>query len=215
MVFNVIFKSSTWFKAGLIVIIMVLVIGVVQFLIPSLFLHKIEGNVVAIKQHYGAEGSEKLITLQLGQHEAYNHYYINKDYLPSPHLNDLTDYKQLITYVSKSKKGHFYGLELPDGTIIQSVRFDIICAYFNNAFVAFILLFVPIGLYFVYGRNSVIEKQDQALILLYGFVFCYIWGKLHFFLMALLVFSLIGLGKKLSNKNKKQAVDEDLNLPAS
>jgi|GEM_PF-1245993 len=213
MVFMVISQKSKWLKAGLILIAIVLAIGIVKALIPNLFLQKIEGNVVEIKQHYGAEGSEKLITLNLEQHGIYNHCYVNKDYLPSPHINDLKEYKRLVTYVSRGKRDLFYGLELLDGTVIQSARFDIISAYFNNAFVAFILLFVPIGLYFIYSRNLVVEKQDQLFILFYGFIFCYTWGKLHFFLMALLVLGLIALGKRLSNKNKEQTINEDINMP--
>lgn len=211
----VIFNENKWLKIGVAIIAIVLCAGILKVIMPGLLLKKVEGKVVVIEQKYSAEGDEKLITLSLEQQPIYRHKYVNKDYLPSPQLTTLKDYKHLVTYVSKEENSNgFYGLELSDGTVIQSKRWDIISDYLNRSLVIFILVAVPIALYCIYGKKLLIAKQNVIILVIYSLALAFIWGRLHIFLMVVLVLGLIRLGKNLSGQKKEQVTSENVDIPA-
>jgi hypothetical protein len=207
-------NDNKWFKIGIAIIVIVISIGIVRVLVPNLFLQKVEGTVVEVKQKYSDGGDEKLLVLNLKNQPTLSHLYVNKDYLPSPHINELKDHNYLITYVSKlGDKKTFYGLALTNGETIQSKRWDIINAYLNEPAVVFILIVVPVALYSIYRKTLLKERHQIIILLIYSFILTYAWGRLHFFLMTVLVLGLIRLGKKLSDQRKGQVANESVDLP--
>jgi len=202
-------EERKWLKLGLIAVIVVLSIGVLKTICCDLFLEKKQGKLVAIKQKYSAEGDVKLLTLTFGQEEAsYTHRYINKEYLPSPQLKELEQHEYVVTYIPKKKNSQtFYGLELPDGKVIQSKRWDVLSAYLNQPVVVFMLVIIPTGIYIAYRRKLLLKKRDFYGLLLYGFMLAYMGGKLHVFLMIVLIVGLVKLGQHLSRPKGEPVVD--------
>lgn len=192
-----------WLNWGLITVILVLSIGVIKTICCDLFLEKKQGNPLTIKQKYSTEGDVKLLSLAFDSSTTYTHSYINKDYLPSPKLKELESHTVLVTYVSKSNRnGTFYGIELANGHVIQSKRWDVLSAYLNQTFVVFVLVAIPAGIYIAYRKQFMLQRRDALGLLLYGFILAYIWGKLHFFLMILLIIGLLKLGRHLSRSKE-------------
>ncbi|HWV73390.1 MAG TPA: hypothetical protein VN040_16825 [Pseudosphingobacterium sp.] len=207
-------NDNKWFKIGITIIVVIISVGIVKVLVPNLFLQKVEGTVVEIKQKYSEEGDEKLLLLTLKKQPTFSHLYVNKDYLPSPHINELKEYNYLITYVSKlGDKKTFYGLALTNGETIQSKRWDIINAYLNDPMVVFILIVVPIALYSIYRKTLLKGRQHIIILFIYSFILAYAWGRLHFFLMIVLILGLIRLGKNLSDQRKGQVANESVDIP--
>lgn len=203
-----------WFNWALITLIVILSIGVLKTIGCDLFLEKKQGKLATIKQKYSTEGDVKRITLSFDPAGSYTHSYINKDYLPSPQSGELEQYEYIVTYVSKNGKNEvFYGIELPDGQVIQSKRWDVLSAYLNQAFIVFILVAIPAGLYIVYRKQFIIQKRDAYGLLLYGFLLAYIWGKLHVFLMILLILGLLKLGQYLSRAKEKPTLRQEGEVP--
>ncbi|WP_134089120.1 hypothetical protein [Olivibacter sp. XZL3] len=209
---NIVSNEKKWLRLGLILLIGILSFGVLQALAPAVFLTKVSGTVQEIQQKYSGAGAEKLITISFTGEPILMHRYVNKDYLPSPEVREIKDELKLTTYTRKGKDGTFYGLELVDGTIIQSKRWDLLSAYLNAPIVAFALIAIPIGLYLIYGKKLLQTKPDQILFIGYVFMLAFVWGKLHFFLMMLLILGLVQLGKRFSNQKGGQAVKE-MNFP--
>lgn len=204
--------EKKWLRIGLTLLIAVLSFGTVKALIPAIFLKKVIGNVQEIAQKYSAEGDKKLIVISFTKQHTLQHVYVNKDYLPNPQLAAIKDQTQLVTYVAKGGGDTFYGLELANGTVIQSKRWDLLTAYLNHSVVVFVLTVVPIGLYFMYRKELVQNPTDRVLSVVYMIVLAFVWGKLHIFLMILLILGLVQIGKKLSKQKPEQAVN-DIDLP--
>lgn len=207
-------NENRWFRIGIAIIVVVLCIGLVKVLVPNLFLKKIEGKVIEIKQKYSNEGNEKLLILSLKNQPIVSHQYVNKDYLSSPHINDLKEYTYLITYVSKGgDEKTFYGLELTNGKIIQSKRWDLFSAYLNHSLVVFMLVAIPLALYSIYRKSLLKGRKNVIILFFYSLILAYVWGNLHFFLMIVLVLGLIRLGKNLSDQRKEQVVNDSVDIP--
>ncbi|MDM8174665.1 MULTISPECIES: hypothetical protein [Olivibacter] len=210
---NVIIHEKKWLHIGLFLLIGILGLGVLKALIPAAFLKKVTGTVQEIQQKYSAEGDKKLILISFKQQPLLKHSYVNKDYLPSPQVSEIKEQSQLVTYISRNGGDRFYGLELTDGTLIQSKRWDLLSAYLNHSFVIFTLMAIPIGLYLIYGKKLLQYKRDWIGFAIYALTLAFVWGKLHIFLMILLVIGLIQIGKRLS-KQKDEQVTNDIDLPA-
>lgn len=210
---NTLSHEKRWLHIGLILLISVLSLGVLKVLVPTLFLKKVSGTVKEIQQKYSGEGNKKLIIISFAEGTTLRHSYVNKDYLPSPQINKLREQTQLVAYTTKGEGDLFYGLELTNGEVIQSRRWDLLAAYLNHSLVVFVLIVVPLGLYWIYGKELLRQKWDWIGFVTYTILLSYIWGKLHIFLMLLLVLGLIQLGKRLS-KQKEEQVTKDIDLPA-
>ncbi|GAA4806686.1 hypothetical protein GCM10023231_39840 [Olivibacter ginsenosidimutans] len=168
--------------------------------VPNLFTTELVVSVDNIIQKYSAEGEEKRISLVLPSKETYTHSYVNKDYLPSPKIKALNECKQLLIYIPKSGKGHtFYGIETLDHQVLQSRRLDLAYAYFNNRFIVFFMIVLPIALYWV-AKDIAIRGFYLFLFMLHSFLLAYIWGKVHWFLMIVLIVTLIRLNKKRADR---------------
>lgn len=209
---NTVSNEKKWLRLGLILLIGILGFGVLQALAPAIFLIKVTGTVEEIQQKYSGEGTEKLITLSFTEQPPLKHHYVNKDYLPSPQVTEVKGEPTLTTYTKKGKNGVFYGLELVDGTVIQSKQWDLLSVYLNNPIIAFALIVIPIGLYLIYGKKLLQNGSDRLLFIAYIFMLAFVWGKLHFFLMVLLILGLDQLGRRFSNQNREQGVKE-VNFP--
>ncbi|QNL49273.1 hypothetical protein H8S90_21435 [Olivibacter sp. SDN3] len=207
-------KKDNFIKLGLVFIGCLVVIGFVKGLMSNFLLHKTAGEVEHITQKYTAEGEIKLISIVFKNGKVYKHAYINKTYLPSPKINELKAHSYLIVYISRGNSDTFYGLESSEGEVIQSKKIDVIVQYFNTPIIAFFLLFLPIVIYIIAGRKLLQKKSHASALLLYAFFLAYLWGKLHLFLMVLLILGLINLGKYFSSRKRDKAINDPVDVQA-
>lgn len=208
-------KKDNFIKLGLVFVGCLILLGFGKGLMSGFLLHKTAGKVARITQKYTAEGDIKLISITFENGQVYKHSYINKAYLPSPQINTLETCNYLITYTNKiGDKEMFYGLGAPDGKVFQSKKLDVIIAYFNAPLVAFLLVAIPIAIYIIAGRQLLQRKSSAFIVLLYAFLLAYVWGKLHLFLMALLILGLINLGRYFSSRKRDKVIRDPVDVQA-